>query len=94
MYSTCAIRPQICREGVIYLYFGLQSGHWTYGSGQFDFKSQIQRETNRMFSIHDERVPSVSSVTVYPGIPCSDAADAREFRLPPPGRELYSKGPG
>lgn len=67
MYSTCAIRLQICRKGVIYVYFRLQSGHWTHGSGQFDFKSQIQRETNRMLSIRDERVPSVSSVTVHQG---------------------------
>jgi len=65
MYSTRAIRPQICLEGIIYVYFGLQSGHWTYGSGQLDFKSQIQRETNRMLSIRYERVSSVSSVTVH-----------------------------
>jgi hypothetical protein len=50
MYSTRAIRLQICCEGAIYIHIGLQSGRWTYGSGQFDFKPEIQREANRMFS--------------------------------------------
>lgn len=63
LYSTRAVRLQICREGAIYIHIGLQSGRWTYGSGQFDFEPQIQRETDRMFS-SAMRGPSVSSVTI------------------------------
>ena|SRR5258708_36453457 len=60
MYSYHAVHPQICREGAIHIHFGLQSGHWTYGSGQFDFEPQIQRKTNRMsLSACDERRPNV-----------------------------------
>jgi hypothetical protein len=39
LYLTRAVRLQICREGTIYIHIGLQSGRWTYGSGQFDFES-------------------------------------------------------
>ena len=63
MHSTRVVRLQICREGAIYLHIGLQSGRWTYGGGQFDFKSQIQREANRMFS-SAMRGEQVSHVTI------------------------------
>ena len=63
MHSTRVVRLQICREGAIYIHIGLQSGRWTYGGGQFDFKSQIQREANRMFS-SAMRGEQVSHVTI------------------------------
>ena len=93
MQLTRVIRPQICREGAIYIHIGLQSGRRTYGGGQFDFKPQIQRETNRMFS-SVMRGGQVFHMLPSPGISCSDTADARELRLSSPGRQLYPKGLG
>ena len=93
MRPTRVVRPQICREGAIYLHIGLQSGRRTHGGSQFDFKPQIQREANCMISFL-MRGDQVSYMPPSPGISCSDTADARELRLSSPGRQLYPKGLG